>query len=135
MPMKLRQHKWLHPYYELLNIDSANIDELLDRIVFVMSIAINPDGIDSVTHWYWDTLGSPSEGTTPPYLYQKYAGHDNNRDYFMNNLNETRVWSTQLFKRLFPVIVYDIHEMGQQGQDFLCLLFTIQRIQRYLQLP
>ena len=104
--------------YELLNIDSANIDELLDRIVFVMSIAINPDGIDSVTHWYWDTLNTPAEGTTPPYLYQKYAGHDNNRDYFMNNLRETRVWSVQLFKRLYPVIVYDVHEMGPTGPRF-----------------
>ncbi len=104
--------------YELLNIDSNYIDGVLDKIVFVMSVAINPDGIDSVTHWYWDTLNTPAEGTTPPFLYQKYAGHDNNRDYFMNNLIETRVWSRQLFKRLYPIIVYDIHEMGPTGPRF-----------------
>ncbi len=104
--------------YEILNMDREYIEEVMDKIILVISVTINPDGLDSVTHWYWDTLGSPSEGTTPPYLYQKYAGHDNNRDYFMNNLNETRVWSTQLFKRLFPVIVYDIHEMGPTGPRF-----------------
>ena len=104
--------------YELLTMGEDYVDEVMDKIVLVMSLAINPDGINSVTHWYWDTLGSPAEGTTPPYLYQKYAGHDNNRDYFMNNLNETRVWSTQLFKRLYPVIVYDIHEMGPTGPRF-----------------
>ncbi|MDY6822157.1 MAG: M14 family zinc carboxypeptidase, partial [Deferribacterota bacterium] len=104
--------------YKLLSIQDDYLKEILDKIVLVFSVTINPDGVDRVVHWYWNTLGTKAEGTTPPFLYQKYAGHDNNRDYFMNNLAETRVWSEQLFKRLYPVIVYDIHEMGNTGPRF-----------------
>lgn len=102
--------------YELL---SEHIQkDVFNKIVIVFSTTINPDGLDKVAHWYWDTLDTSAEGTTPPFLYQKYAGHDNNRDYFMENLKETRVWSEQIFKRVYPIIVYDIHEMGPNGPRF-----------------
>ena len=35
-----------------------------------------------------------------PWLYQKYAGHDNNRDWFMMNLEETRNVARLLFQRV-----------------------------------
>jgi hypothetical protein len=47
---------------------------------------INPDGVDIVVDWYKKNLGTPYETTGPPILYQKYVGHDNNRDWFMSNM-------------------------------------------------
>ena len=43
-------------------------------------------------------------------LYQKYAGHDNNRDWFMMNLRETRNVAQLLFQEWFPQIVYNQHQ-------------------------
>ena len=71
---------------------------------------INPDGLDWVVNWYRKNVGSPYELAPLPYLYQKYAGHDNNRDYFMMNLEETRHVSRMLFTEWFPQIVYNQHQ-------------------------
>src|SRR5690348_17783829 len=43
-------------------------------------------------------------------LYQKYSGHDNNRDWYMLNLVETRNVSRLLFRDWFPHIVYNQHQ-------------------------
>ncbi len=50
-----------------------------------------------------------------PWLYQKYAGHDNNRDWFMLNLTETKLVTQVLYKQWLPNILYDIHQMGNSG--------------------
>ena len=44
-------------------------------------------------------------------LYQKYAGHDNNRDWFMLNLRRNAATSRSLlFQEWFPQIVYNQHQ-------------------------
>jgi hypothetical protein len=53
-----------------------------------------------------------------PWLYQKYAGHDNNRDWFMLNLTETRLVTQVIYGQWLPNIVYDIHQMGSSGARF-----------------
>ena len=50
-----------------------------------------------------------------PRLYQKYAGHDNNRDFFMMNLKETQNISKQLFIEWLPQIMYNHHQRGPEG--------------------
>ena len=55
-------------------------------------------------------LGTPYELAPLPMLYQKYAGHDNNRDWFMMNLQETRNVARLLFQEWFPQIVYNQHQ-------------------------
>jgi hypothetical protein len=52
------------------------------------------------------------EGTPLPVLYQKYAGHDNNRDWYMLNLPETRVITRQLYHEWLPQVVYNHHQAG-----------------------
>ncbi len=75
-------------------------------------------GSNKVIDWYEPTRDKPWEGIGMPWLYQKYAGHDNNRDWFMQALVETKVVSRVLYKEWFPTIVYDIHQMGNSSVRF-----------------
>lgn len=104
--------------YELATSESARIKEILDRCIVLLVPSANPDGLDKVIDWYEPTRGKPWEGTGMPWLYQKYAGHDNNRDWFMLALQETRLVTKVLYEEWFPTIVYDIHQMGNLNARF-----------------
>lgn len=81
------------------------------RNVILMQVpVINPDGLDWVAHWYRGNVGTPHETAPLPRLYQRYAGHDNNRDWFMLNLAETRHVTRMLYQEWFPQIVYNQHQ-------------------------
>ena len=105
---------------ELLHRLATQEDEetraIRDRVVVVLVPSPNPDGIDMVVEWYRRWLGTPYEGSYQPWLYQEYAGHDNNRDWYMLNLPETRVVTGWLYGKWFPLIVWDAHQMGSRGQ-------------------
>ncbi len=81
-----------------------------DRVILMQIPVINPDGLDWIAEWYRGNVGGPHEVAPLPHLYQKYAGHDNNRDWFMLNLPETRYVSRLLFQEWFPQIVYNQHQ-------------------------
>ncbi|MGB7069408.1 MAG: M14 metallopeptidase family protein [Pyrinomonadaceae bacterium] len=105
--------------YELVTAMDSDTKDILDNTILILIPSSNPDGIDIVANWYRKTLGSKSEGTAPPELYHHYAGHDNNRDWFMMNLAETRAITKLYWQEWFPQIVYDIHQMGQNGARFI----------------
>ena len=50
-----------------------------------------------------------------PRLYNKYAGHDDNRDSFMSNLTETKNINHFMFWEWHPVIMYNHHQTGPAG--------------------
>ncbi|MEO8372301.1 MAG: peptidase M14 family protein, partial [Candidatus Solibacter sp.] len=75
----------------------------------------NPDGEIMVTDWYNRQLGTPFEGTNPPWLYQKYAGHDNNRDAFQTNIPDSQYMAKILFTEWKPEAYVDHHGMGANG--------------------
>ena len=101
--------------YDLATGTSPEIQEILAKTIIVLIPSANPDGLDKVIDWYERSLGKPWEGTGMPWLYQKYAGHDNNRDWFMLNLQETRLVTGVLYEQWLPNVVYDIHQMGNTG--------------------
>ena len=105
--------------FTLATANDNETKEILDNTVLLLIPSSNPDGIDIVANWYRKTLGTPSEGTAPPELYHHYAGHDNNRDWFMMNLAETQAITKLFWREWFPQIVYDIHQMGQTGARFV----------------
>ena len=96
--------------HRLVTEESEEIRRILDNVVLMQVPVINPDGLDWVVEWYRGNVGTPYELAPLPRLYQKYAGHDNNRDWFMLNLTETRHVTRLLFREWFPQIVYNQHQ-------------------------
>lgn len=104
--------------YELASAQDAETREILQNTILILIPSANPDGIDIVANWYRKQLGTAFEGTEPPELYHHYAGHDNNRDWFMLNLKETKAISSLFWKEWFPEIVYDLHQQSSNGSRF-----------------
>ncbi|MBS3820072.1 hypothetical protein KGY73_11310 [bacterium] len=90
-------------------------DKVLDDVIVLLVPSSNPDGEQMVTEWYRKWVGTKYEGGRMPWLYHHYAGHDNNRDWFMMNLKETRAVNRVLYHDWIPQIHIDEHQMGSTG--------------------
>ncbi|HZT33606.1 MAG TPA: M14 metallopeptidase family protein [Bryobacteraceae bacterium] len=101
--------------YRLLAEDRPRLSAILQNTILLLVPSLNPDGLDLVTRWYRRTLGTLWEGTNPPELYQKYVGHDNNRDWYIFSQAETRLTVARLHNVWHPQIVYDMHQQGPYG--------------------
>jgi hypothetical protein len=101
--------------HRLASSDDEAVLSVLDGTVLLVLPSHNPDGTDLVADWYRRQLGTPFEGSSPPVLYQAYAGHDNNRDWYMFTQAETRLTLLHVYHRWHPQIVHDVHQMGPRG--------------------
>jgi hypothetical protein len=101
--------------HKLATTKDPGLNAFLENVVILLMPSINPDGNIMETEWYAKYLGTEFEGCHLPYLYHHYAGHDNNRDFYMLNLKETRVVNAVLHHRYFPLIFLDMHQMGDTG--------------------
>lgn len=113
-------HTAIEYAHKLATSGAPKVKAILDNVIVVLAPSINPDGLDIVGEWYRSTLGTSFEGTSPPRLYQKYVGHDNNRDWYIFSQAETRAVISQLHNKWRPQIVFDIHQMGATG----CRIFV-----------
>ena len=104
--------------YNLASANDQDTLSILHNTILILIPSPNPDGVDIVANWYRKTLGTASEGREPPELYHHYAGHDDNRDWFMLDLKETKAVTRLFWKEWFPEIVYDIHQQGSNGSRF-----------------
>ncbi|MEP6924567.1 MAG: M14 metallopeptidase family protein [Pyrinomonadaceae bacterium] len=105
--------------FQMATANDADSQEILNNTILLLIPSANPDGVQIVADWYKKTLGTFYEGTSPPELYHHYAGHDNNRDWFMLNLAETRLVTNLFWRNWYPQIVYDLHQMGETGARFI----------------
>ena len=105
--------------WRLITEDRPRFRAILENTIFILVPSLNPDGVDIVTQWYRKTLDTPFEGTSPPQLYHKYVGHDNNRDWVILSQAETRLVIGKLHNVWHPQIVYDIHQQQQNGSRIM----------------
>jgi hypothetical protein len=98
--------------YRLTSENTPEIKAILDNVIILLVPSLNPDGTDIVAEWYFKTLGTPSEGTSPPELYHHYTGHDNNRDWYAFTQVETQLTVDKLLNVWRPQILHDVHQMG-----------------------
>ncbi|MFC4019210.1 M14 family zinc carboxypeptidase [Micromonospora sp. GCM10011542] len=96
--------------YDLLTSETPEARAIRDNVVTLLVPNVNPDGGTKVAEWYRQNLGGPYQDAGYPELYQKYAGHDNNRDWYMFNLQETQNVGRQLFHEWIPQVMHNVHQ-------------------------
>ncbi len=100
--------------HRLATDTSPEIRDMLDNAVVLLVPSQNPDGqVLVIDHWY-KTKGTPFNRVYPD-LYHKYAGHDDNRDWFMFTQKETRLMVDRVQNFYKPVITHDMHQQGTTG--------------------
>jgi hypothetical protein len=101
--------------WQLISRKDPETLRILDNVVILLTHA-NPDGQEIVSSWY---MREPKPEKrlleNVPRLYQKYAGHDNNRDFFIMNMKESQNIGRQLFIEWLPQIMYNHHQAGPAG--------------------
>jgi hypothetical protein len=98
--------------YRVATEESDEMKKIRENVILLLMPVINPDGMDIVVDWYRRNLGTPFETTGPPWLYHHYVGHDNNRDWFMNNMPESQACSRIIYNEWYPQIIYNHHQTG-----------------------
>jgi len=94
---------------------SFDAKKVLADVIVLLVPTSNPDGNQMVVDWYKKYVGTRYENGNMPYLYHFYAGHDDNRDFYMNNLAETRALSQVLYHDWLPQVEMDEHQQGSNG--------------------
>ena len=108
-------HQLIETAWQLVSRKDPETLRILDNVVILMTHA-NPDGQEIVTNWYMrDPKPEKRSLENLPRLYQKYAGHDNNRDFFIMNMKESQNIGRQLFVEWMPQIMYNHHQRGPAG--------------------
>jgi hypothetical protein len=108
-------HQLIESIWAFASRDDAETRRILDHVIILFTHA-NPDGQELVSSWYM-RRPEPAKRIMDlvPRLYQKYIGHDNNRDFMMQNMKETTNIARQFFLEWFPQVVYNHHQSGPPG--------------------
>lgn len=98
--------------YDCLTRTDEEAMRNLDNVINIVLPSINPDGTQMIADWYMKYVGTEYEASALPWLYQKYAGHDNNRDGFALNLPESKHIGKLMYRDWLPQAYMDHHQMG-----------------------
>ncbi len=102
-------------YQMLSRTDPETMRFLNDDIL--LCVPANPDGQELVANWYMREKDEKKRTLNGlPRLYDKYIGHDNNRDSLTSNMAETTNMNRQLFIEWNPQIMYNHHQSGPAGE-------------------
>lgn len=108
-------HQWIETMYQLITRQDEETKNILKNTI-ILFVHANPDGQELVSNWYMRNPDTLKRATSAlPRLYQKYIGHDNNRDFFMMNMSESKNMSRQQYIEWMPQILYNHHQTGPAG--------------------
>ena len=102
--------------WQMVSRTDAETQRILDGVI-TLFVHANPDGNDLVADWYNRNPEPSKRSLAPgiPKLYQKYIGHDNNRDFFGSTQPETEAMNRVMYHEWLPQIVYNHHQTGPAG--------------------
>ncbi len=107
---QLMEHVW-----QMVSRNDEETLRLLDDVIQLV-VHANPDGMDLVSGWYMRNPDPARRSTSGvPRLYQKYVGHDNNRDFYLNAMPESENMSRVMYREWHPQIMYNHHQTGPAG--------------------
>ena len=101
--------------YDSITRTDPEAQQVLDQVISIVMPSINPDGTQMIADWYMKYVGTEHEASGLPWLYQKYAGHDNNRDGFALNLPESQHLGRLMYREWMPQAYVDHHQMGSNN--------------------
>jgi hypothetical protein len=108
-------HQWIETLYQILSRNDDETKRILKSTI-ILFVHANPDGQELQSNWYMRHTDTLKRNTANlPRLYQKYIGHDNNRDFYMTNMSESRNMGLQQYVEWMPQILYNHHQTGPAG--------------------
>ena len=108
-------HQWIESIYQLITRTDDETKRILKSTI-ILFVHANPDGQELVSNWYMRNSDTLKRATSSlPRLYQKYIGHDNNRDFYMTNMQESKNMSRQQYIEWMPQVLYNHHQTGPPG--------------------
>jgi len=111
----LGANQLLETNYQFLTMNDPETLRILNDVIIVF-VHANPDGMELVANWYMKDADSTRRGSGGiPRLYQKYIGHDNNRDFYIANQNESTNMNRWMYIEWYPQIMYNHHQTGPAG--------------------
>ena len=111
----LGSHQLIETVYQLVSRNDPETLRFLNDLI-ILAVHANPDGMQLVSSWYMREKDPTKRSMNElPRLYEKYAGHDNNRDFYMSNLPESINMNRVLYAEWFPQIMYNHHQTGPPG--------------------
>ncbi len=101
--------------YQMVSRTDEETLRFLDDVI-ILFVHANPDGNDLVANWYMrNSVATERSFAQLPRLYQKYIGHDNNREFFTSTQAETENINRALYHEWFPQLLYNHHQSGPAG--------------------
>ena len=100
--------------WQFATMSDAETTRILNDVI-ILFVHANPDGMELVSNWYMQEPDPKKRNTSIPRLYQKYIGHDNNRDFFIANQPESENMNRELYMDWYPQIMYNHHQTGPAG--------------------
>ncbi|MBX6365007.1 MAG: peptidase [Gemmatimonadetes bacterium] len=111
----LGSQQLIETVYELVSRTDPETMRILNDVI-VVAVPANPDGLELVANWYNREPVLEKRSTAGvPRLYQKYVGHDNNRDFYLSAQPETQNMNRLMYRTWYPQIVYNHHQTGPVG--------------------
>ena len=110
----LGANQLIETMWQFVSMSDEETTRILNDVIIVF-VHANPDGMELVANWYMRESDPKKRNMQIPRLYQKYIGHDNNRDQYALNQPETYNMNRAMYQEWYPQIMYNHHQTGPAG--------------------